>query len=106
MDLTASDLLFRSIVQQSNDLVTVFDEQGNIVFINAAAERVLGGPPATYLGLNIVDLVHPDERERATLTLQVAREFGPAPGTGHHALSHHAHRRIVHRARNVGRSRN
>ena len=87
MDQTASDLLFRSIVQQSNDLVTVFDEQGNIVFINAAAERVLGAPAATYLGLNIVDFVHPDERERATLTLQVAREFGPAPGTTHFRIA-------------------
>lgn len=83
MDQNAYDLLFRSIVTHSNDLITVFDERGDIVYINDAAERLLGSPATAFFGLNIVDFVHPDERERATVTLQVAREFGPAPGTTH-----------------------
>ena len=83
MDQSASDLLSRAIVQHAGDLITAFDEHGDIVFMNDAAERLLGAPSATYLGLNILDFVHPDERERAGITLQVARDFGPAPGTTH-----------------------
>ncbi len=83
MDNSSAEQLFRSIVQHSNDLITVFDEQGQIVFINDAALDILGALPNDFLGRSLFDVVHPDERERAATTLAVARDFGPAPGTTH-----------------------
>ncbi len=83
MEVDAEYFLFRSIVQHANDLITVFDELGRIVFMNEASCTLLGAPPAHFVGLSVVDFVHPDERERAILTLQVGREFGAAPGTTH-----------------------
>ncbi len=75
--------LFRSIVENSDDLITVFDDVGAVVYINRACERILGGPPSSYVGVSIFDFVHPDEFERARVTLEFVRDFGPPPGSTH-----------------------
>lgn len=54
------------------DPVCVVDEQGRYVFVSAAIERLLGYTREELIGRNMIELVHPDDRER---TLAVAGEI-------------------------------
>ena len=53
------------------DAVCVVDPQGRYLYVNAGYERIFGYSAAEVLGKPLIDLVHPDDRER---TLQAARE--------------------------------
>ena len=53
------------------DAVCVVDPQGRYLYVNAGYERIFGYSAAEVLGKPMIDLVHPDDRER---TLQAARE--------------------------------
>ena len=46
------------------DPVVVVDEFGRFVFVNTALEQVLGYTRAELIGRAMIDLVHPDDRER------------------------------------------
>jgi diguanylate cyclase (GGDEF)-like protein/PAS domain S-box-containing protein len=51
---------FAALVRNSNDLITVVNDKAELLYASAAAERLLGFVP---LGRDIVELVHPDDRE-------------------------------------------
>lgn len=53
------------------DAVCVVDEQGRYIWVNAAYERIFGYSAQEVLGRQMIEIVHPDDRER---TLQAARE--------------------------------
>lgn len=53
------------------DAVCVVDPHGRYLYVNAGYERIFGYSAAEVLGKPLIDLVHPDDRER---TLQAARE--------------------------------
>ncbi|GAB3750511.1 sensor domain-containing protein [Lysobacter olei] len=46
------------------DAVCVVDAQGRYVYVNAAFERIFGFRAEEVLGRPMIDLVHPDDRER------------------------------------------
>lgn len=77
------DALFRSIVQNANDLITVFDVGGRIVFMNDVSAKLLGAPPDAFIGRSIIEFVHPEETSRAIETLRLSREYGPPHGNTH-----------------------
>lgn len=54
------------------DTVFVVDEQGRYVYASASCEGLLGYTPGELIGRNMIELVHPDDRQR---TLAVAREI-------------------------------
>ncbi|MFK3792371.1 MULTISPECIES: sensor domain-containing protein [Pseudomonas] len=59
------------------DAVCAVDADGRFVFVSAACERVFGYTADELVGRPMIELVHPDDRER---TLQAAREImGGAP---------------------------
>lgn len=89
MTFPPSSPLFHSAVEQSRDLITVFDAQGLIVYINPACREILGGAPDDYLGRCIVDFVPPDERLRAQLMLQTTAGHGAMPGITAFRLRRH-----------------
>ena len=51
---------FRSLVQDSGDIVTSFDLEGRILYMSAAA-RELGYDPEEMVGTYVSGLVHPDD---------------------------------------------
>ncbi len=53
------------------DAVCLVDEEGRYRYVSAAFERIFGYAPAEVMGRRMIDLVHPDDRER---TLASARE--------------------------------
>lgn len=75
-----------AIVDGANEVITVFDVSGSIVFVNTAARTQLGYEPDALLGRNIVEFVHPDDHIRAVETLRIAATFGTSRGTTHFRL--------------------
>lgn len=51
------------------DSVVLLDQLGNVVHANATAERVLGWSAEDSVGRSVLDLVHPDDRQMAALSL-------------------------------------
>ncbi|HEX8593432.1 MAG TPA: diguanylate cyclase [Pseudomonas sp.] len=54
------------------DAICVVDSQGRYVYVSAACERMFGYTPAELIGQQMLELVHPDDREG---TLAAAREI-------------------------------
>jgi diguanylate cyclase (GGDEF)-like protein/PAS domain S-box-containing protein len=54
------------------DAICVVDAEGRYVFVSAACERIFGYLPHELIGRKMIELVHPDDRER---TLAAASEI-------------------------------
>jgi two-component system, cell cycle sensor histidine kinase and response regulator CckA len=51
--LAASERRFRSLVQNSSDLVTIVSPDGTILYASGSAERIVGHSPASLVGTNL-----------------------------------------------------
>ena len=60
--LRSSEELFRAIVQNSSDAITLIDEDGTIRYESALGDKVLGYPEGFSAGLDALELVHPDDQ--------------------------------------------
>ena len=78
--LARSEQRFRSLVQSSSDLITLFDLRGDIEYISPSSERWLGYPPEQIVGRPGLEFVHPDDvRETGSMfALTTARRDGSA----------------------------
>jgi len=76
-----ASLQFRSLVQQSSDMVSIYDEVGRYAFANPAHHEVLGFEPDELIGHLPLDFLHPDEAESVAIEFaaQLAGERPPAP---------------------------
>ena len=63
---------FRSLVQNSSDLIVVVDGEGTISEVTPVAERMLGRTPETLVGTPLLDLVHADDAAAVTESLTSA----------------------------------
>ena len=63
--LHPSEIMLESIVGSVPDIIYRLDIHGNIVFINEAI-KTYGYDPEDLIGTNIFELVHPEDREKAT----------------------------------------
>jgi diguanylate cyclase (GGDEF)-like protein/PAS domain S-box-containing protein len=68
--LRRSEDRFRSLVQNSSDLMTILGTDGTILWHSPSVERVLGYPPDALTSTSLYDLVHPDD------TAHVEAAFG------------------------------
>ena len=63
-ELRASELRFRSLIENVSDIVTVLDADANIRFESSSVERVMGYRPGDLVGSSALELVHPDDVAR------------------------------------------
>lgn len=54
------------------DAICVVDEQGHFLYVSAGGERIFGYKPEEMIGRQMLDMVHPEDRER---TLQTVAEI-------------------------------
>ncbi|MBW4576850.1 MAG: PAS domain S-box protein [Aphanothece sp. CMT-3BRIN-NPC111] len=57
-----SEKRFRSLVQNSSDIITVLEGDGNIRYVSPSVERILDYKPEDIIGKNAFDYIHPQER--------------------------------------------
>jgi diguanylate cyclase (GGDEF)-like protein/PAS domain S-box-containing protein len=69
---SGAGLPFSNVMDLLLDAICVVDVQGRYVFVSAAFERIFGYTPEEVIGRPMIELVHPDDRER---TLQAANEI-------------------------------
>jgi diguanylate cyclase (GGDEF)-like protein/PAS domain S-box-containing protein len=60
-DVIRSETRFRSLVQNSSDVITVVDPHGVIRYLSPTVTRVLGYAPAALTASRFDNLVHPDD---------------------------------------------
>jgi PAS domain S-box-containing protein len=60
---------FRSLVNNSSDLITVLAPDGTIAYQSPSVQRVLGRRAADLVGTALGDLVHPDDRHDVNSSL-------------------------------------
>jgi len=68
------DAAFRFYGRVTSDLITIFDREGRILYVNHAAERILGRAPEPCFGQQLFDFVHEEEREAARRAFERWRE--------------------------------
>lgn len=66
--LSQSEQRLQALLQHSSDIVSILDEQGNLVYNSPAAQRIHGFLPEDILGRNTFELIHPDDRSRVAAT--------------------------------------
>src|ERR687897_585557 len=64
-DIRESEERFRSLVQNTSDIITILEVDGTVRYISPALERVMGYKPEEQVGTNAFSSVHPDDRDRA-----------------------------------------
>jgi PAS domain S-box-containing protein len=60
---------FRSLVNNSSDLITVLAPDGTIAYQSPSVRQMLGRQPADLVGAALGDLVHPDDRHQVNVSL-------------------------------------
>ena len=75
--LRESEARFRALIENSIDVTAVLAADAAIRYVSPSVERVLGYPLAELVGLNIFDLVHPDD---APALAEIFRISTGAPG--------------------------
>ena len=63
--LRQSEQHFRSLIEQGRDLITVVDLDGTIRYQSPSITRITGYAPEELMGMNIFDVIHPDDRSEA-----------------------------------------
>jgi len=63
--LQARERWFQALTDKAQVLTVVCTQQGDIVYASQAAQSMLGYDPATLLGSNIFELIHPDDQAAA-----------------------------------------
>lgn len=68
--LARSEARFRSLVQNSSDVVAVIDEGGSLTYVSPAVTPMLGFRPDELVGTNVMRLLPADEVSRAMKLLE------------------------------------
>jgi PAS domain S-box-containing protein len=68
---------FRSLVNNSSDLITVLGSDGTIAYQSPSVQRMLGRPASDLVGATLGDLVHPDDQHHVSESLT---KLAKAPG--------------------------
>jgi PAS domain S-box-containing protein len=67
--LKESEERFRSLINNSSDLIRILDKDGCIIFDSPSSKRILGYLEGYFIGKNPLDFVHPDDLERVKMNL-------------------------------------
>ncbi len=72
--LDRMDVLYRGLVEDSPDLVYVLDASARVLFINDTVATLLGYSKKDLIGKDLIDIVHPEDRQQAYWPLRERRK--------------------------------
>lgn len=58
--LQQSELKFRSLIENSTDIITMVDETGHFFYGSPSAKKILGYDEPDYMGRHVCSFIHPD----------------------------------------------
>lgn len=67
--LVESERYFRTLTEQSSDIVVLIDIETRLLYASPSIERVLGFTSEEILGQRMFELLHPDDLERVMATV-------------------------------------
>ncbi|MCL6639570.1 MAG: PAS domain S-box protein [Firmicutes bacterium] len=67
--LRRSEEYYRSLIENTLDIITILDIDGNILYESPSVKRVLGYKPEELAGKRVYDYIHPDDRHLALDTM-------------------------------------
>jgi diguanylate cyclase (GGDEF)-like protein/PAS domain S-box-containing protein len=59
--LEEREAYFRTLLQHSSDVTSVFDAQGAFAYVSPSVERVFGRTPAELIGRTVAEVTHPED---------------------------------------------
>jgi PAS domain S-box-containing protein len=71
--LRESEIRFRSLIQNSSDIIRILDKDCHIIYDSPSSGRILGYPADSLLGKSPLDYIHPDDRELVRTSLDGVR---------------------------------
>ena len=71
--LDRMDALYRGLVENSPDIIYVLDDKARVLFINDTVESLLGYTKKDVIGHELIELVHPEDRQHAYWPLRERR---------------------------------
>jgi len=86
--LQVSEARFRSLVQNSSDIITVLDPDGTIRYASPSTEAILGHPSGTLVGKNAFGFVHPGDAATLRAFLDRAVSQPTATATAEYRFRH------------------
>ncbi len=80
--LAESEVRFRTIVQQSSDVIALLDPEGPIIYVSPQSERVLGYRAEDLVGRNSMSFIHEEDLPRLQAALgEVVQRTNPGTPT-------------------------
>ena len=76
--LDRMDQLYRGLVDGSPAIIYVLDAAGQVVFINDTVERLLGYSKSEIIGRDLIEIVHPEDRQLAWWPVRERRQHSRA----------------------------
>jgi PAS domain S-box-containing protein len=59
--LNRSEMYFRSLIENSSDIITILDADSTIRYESLTVKRILGYEPSELIGRNVFEFIHPDD---------------------------------------------
>lgn len=75
--LRRSEEHFRSLIENSSDMILEADKDGNIRYASPSVERILGYEPGFIIGKNAFQFIHPDDLKK---TVEAYQDIMQTPG--------------------------
>ncbi len=77
--LANSELKFRSLLENSNDAITVASEELKFLFVTQSLSRMIGYTVDEIIGTSVFDLIHPDDHATVNSLVQAMEKDPDAP---------------------------
>ncbi|TDS12693.1 PAS domain S-box-containing protein [Maribacter caenipelagi] len=62
--LKNSERRFKTLVQESSDIISILDLEANFTYVSPSSFKILGATPEDYVGTNAFDYIHPNDIAR------------------------------------------
>jgi PAS domain S-box-containing protein len=64
LKLENSERLFKTLVQESSDIITILDVEGNFKYVSPSSTKVIQVTPEEFMGRNVFEFIHPDDYDK------------------------------------------